>query len=1102
MEEDLIHSNWLSTVYHDDQGESLSKGHVNVLYWSFKELVIFIEKSLGVRSESKHSFRNKRRTMQARHPVTGKPIRILKTETHIQKDRKTLAWLRVAPTEVDHAHRFKRWDTLFTDPSLAEQQTSIFNSDPSAVILREPTDTNLTYLRTKAPKTKTLLFLSRAVIDAQGSAAIAKDEFQNIVCLEEISDILPQVYHKQAPEDSDAMVVLAVGVVFRVARVTGFSEADLGDIAFQEQYQLLKTEQPIEALPHQTPEPLWLIQQWFEPSKPKRAREIRKCLEENLKCPQVDKVLFLNEEEFKPKFAEMTNASKIEEVILGHRMRYSDVLRYIHDKVPAGTLVAFANSDIQLDETWRQVWSVNFENLFLSLLRQDLPLEPDAPLKLFGPRADSQDTWVLSSDSVKAREWGEFAEIDFEFGRAGCDNAINGEMLRKKQKVANPALSLQTVHVHQSQIRTYDPKDIIDKPMQLHLDPTGLHDLEPCLSLSGHQVDFPAAKPFDWQIQSVDEAMLKTFCAMVSRQQNITLKPNTSFTFKPVATEDKAQKFSNSFVTPTGLVQGQHKLQIGASNTMREFWSKTVVSHMTPALGIKSVLAVQFPDDYMESLGKQVQNYLGKVLRLRDAGYTGELWLPRKMERIQEFLQFFSWDNNVIPVIPRDRDVVAFGKDVTLLEPRASALPQKEEIEALRKYCKVYTPTALDHKRVVIFQDDEFLTTDDTNMLEAALEAQGYLVDIVQPSRSSPSQMIQRCVGAKYCIATPSSESYFWLLPKDATVIDIQSDTKMTGLAAHHAAACSVGQQIVLLARMKGEAKHSFLIDILTKSIEAASRSSVKKTITESLPKLIVPQNPTGFHAHSGDTFREVAELWAEQGKVELVRSTETPFCWLGGIGETLLQDRPTQDWLKKSPAQYKKILVGNPDATQVENGTQWSFWGRRPRELEARSSAPLPTYDKRPNTLVFQGKIENNVQLEHRKSDLIKACDDSFCPASPTAAQKYGPTEYLEKLSQAKFGLCQAGQGPKCNREIECFALGTVPVAAPDVDLEHYANPPQEGVHQIRLKSFDPEEAKARIALITQDEWERLSAAGRQWQKENAASDGFWRLTKELAGL
>jgi hypothetical protein len=104
---------------------------------------------------------------------------------------------------------------------------------------------------------------------------------------------------------------------------------------------------------------------------------------------------------------------------------------------------------------------------------------------------------------------------------------------------------------------------------------------------------------------------------------------------------------------------------------------------------------------------------------------------------------------------------------------------------------------------------------------------------------------------------------------------------------------------------------------------------------------------------------------------------------------------------------------------------------------------------------------------------------------------------EYLEKLGQAKFGLCLAGYGYKCHREVECMALGCVPLCAPEVDMDSYAVPPVEGVHYIRVES--PEDALAKAAAVSEEDWKKMSTAGVQWWRENCSVAGSFALTKRL---
>jgi hypothetical protein len=108
--------------------------------------------------------------------------------------------------------------------------------------------------------------------------------------------------------------------------------------------------------------------------------------------------------------------------------------------------------------------------------------------------------------------------------------------------------------------------------------------------------------------------------------------------------------------------------------------------------------------------------------------------------------------------------------------------------------------------------------------------------------------------------------------------------------------------------------------------------------------------------------------------------------------------------------------------------------------------------------------------------------------------AYPFSQDEYLLEVSKSRFGLCLAGYGNKCNREIEYFALGTVPICAPEVDMKYYINPPQEGVHFLRVT--EPEDIGPMIEKISETKWKEMSSAGRQWWLENASAEGMFRLT------
>lgn len=126
--------------------------------------------------------------------------------------------------------------------------------------------------------------------------------------------------------------------------------------------------------------------------------------------------------------------------------------------------------------------------------------------------------------------------------------------------------------------------------------------------------------------------------------------------------------------------------------------------------------------------------------------------------------------------------------------------------------------------------------------------------------------------------------------------------------------------------------------------------------------------------------------------------------------------------------------------------------------------------------------------------------CDDYQMANGDSTPYKYTQDEYLVKLSESKYGLCLAGFGKKCHREVECMALGTVPIVAADVDMDSYANPPIEGTHYFRCAT--PEAVKERLEATSEEERLKMSEACRAWWRENASAEGSWLLTKKLIGM
>jgi len=738
--------------------------------------------------------------MLAHHPITGKEIRVLKTEVQLYKNQKTLIWLREPPKSYKNHERLKRWDTVVFGHELSHAWK------PSATVIREPTPKALEWIVTEAPRVYEMLFFSKKVLETLTVERAKSLGFSNIICLEELGEVYPHLLRVYSEEDTDADVFLMIAILFRAVRALGFTEQELKSSSLIETY---KTKYNLYSGLHQTPEPLYLIQQYYTSPNSKRDKEIKHALQKNIENPYIDKIILLNE-----KKTSYPDSKKIQEVVIGHRLTYRDIFEHIKS-LPPNTLVIFSNSDIYLTETFRQLWTLNLKDTFLSLLRYE-----ESTQELFGPRPDSQDTWIIRSDCVQNRSW-DMKSLDFQFGKAGCDNAINVELLKKKFVVANPSLSLKTMHVHTSEVRNYNPLDPIEKPFYLYLDPTGLHDLEPKQDLDSHKEPTHTPAPYTCIINTAEDRALKTFCAMASRNEKTPLTSGTN-TISPK--NDEVYKFKDAFMTPNSLVYGYKSMYLTRNDDVRSMWIPEVISHMTPCIGVKSVLAVPTSEESFKSHDAFVVNYLSRILSLRLNGINGDFWLPRETKAMHEWLQMFNWSENVMPVLPRDSDVAAFASEVTFLNPRETI--HKEDIFALRKFFKTYAYLAdkATKQRVVILQDDSLLTSDLVSSLEKSLEESNYVVDILYPKRSSPSILAESLVGANICISGPGCKNLFWLLPTNARLIDVMAETSIEGFNAITAGACDLSYWPILLPRGKPEAISKILFDKCMKTILSKPR--------------------------------------------------------------------------------------------------------------------------------------------------------------------------------------------------------------------------------------------------------------------------------------
>ena len=259
------------------------------------------------------------------------------------------------------------------------------------------------------------------------------------------------------------------------------------------------------------------------------------------------------------------------------------------------------------------------------------------------------------------------------------------------------------------------------------------------------------------------------------------------------------------------------------------------------------------------------------------------------------------------------------------------------------------------------------------------------------------------------------------------------------------------------------------------------------------------PRPKSDLHNHCNDTFRELVMRWGSLGLCE-IEYTDSPYVWINKVGDILLYDRPTLDWLDKD-LEYNIGLFGNP--IPVVNGrikSPWIFWGRHPTTLHNIYMKPHLSYSERNIESIFIGKIENSEQKRMRKTQDWSGSTEIFemsedAPPWNGVKNKYNQETYLNLLSRSKFGLCLPGFGMKCNREIELMALGVVPIITPSANTT-YVDELVEGKHYFYAKT--PEDVRRIIAECTEDKWKAMSLYCREWYERNGSPQGSFNTTIE----
>lgn len=166
-----------------------------------------------------------------------------------------------------------------------------------------------------------------------------------------------------------------------------------------------------------------------------RSDEFSYCLAQNVACPYINEIICFS-----------NDVSMVYEKVItieGDRPTFQQFFDEINKRAGDDDISIISNLDIYFNDTLGLVHNIKHNEVFC-ITRWDLK---DGKIKLFDT-PDSQDSWVFRG---KVRE---IANTDIlMLAKWGVDNRLAWELQTAGYKVLNPSKSIQTIHVHASEVR-------------------------------------------------------------------------------------------------------------------------------------------------------------------------------------------------------------------------------------------------------------------------------------------------------------------------------------------------------------------------------------------------------------------------------------------------------------------------------------------------------------------------------------------------------------------------------------------------------------------------------------------------------------------------
>ena len=726
------------------------------------------------------------------------PIKIIRVKNETLKDNNTI--FHATTQSLDE--RWNRWDAIVT--SIADYDRWSKVASIFGIVLTHATEEDAVRLTNGSISSNVRLFLTKQAYDVRPASVWS--QVRNMQFIDDFASNYPHITPVWNGTTHDAIACIAI--INRYSQIV--------DIDVSEQRAVGLAEAAIRIEKGAVPPQIWFVTQYFVHKNAKRAREIRKCLMNNCVNPYVDKILLLNETDLSRECEGLRGKEKIEQRVIVNRLRYCDLIQATLDWIPSNVIVAYANADIYLDDTIKHTYDIDMRDKMLALLRWNTDEQGNEP-KLFGPFPDSQDTWVVLSDSVKSRTW-DMSKLDYQLGRAGCDNRFTYDMFTQRFLICNPAHTIKTLHIHKTEIRDYVRTDITYSPCYIYTTASQLLDINKLTRMT-KPVGETHSDGFPITIRCPTPANGVTWCTMLGRHNRFVWEHGVT---KEYLKKMPVYEWTNCFTNSVGLVYNLRNVYVGGSfdTYMKDATVGMSVDYTSRKDRYDCVVAVPVNRrNVYEQIDYYILNYLSRALNLLQRNPKANIWMP---PHFKDAIAAFNTGSEQLHAIACNSNTSVFANKIIGYAPDALEIG-REDIQMLRKHYSGFIKECVPKTCVVLIDPTDAISPFTSAFVEDIRKVLGEewtVTELVANAGGIPAY--EALTGKEMCILFSGAKmenvwSKLWALPPRCRVIEFQNELKVDGECQHMCAAADFDTWLITLFKGRHDDMRAQAIKLFSK---------------------------------------------------------------------------------------------------------------------------------------------------------------------------------------------------------------------------------------------------------------------------------------------